>query len=443
MDDETIGEEVVVGLDVEIVRLTDTGRLDLDDPIPGDQLVRRPVPSPRDRKRLRGGDVIADSERCERVPSARSEHGVLRRRRDRPAERGADAVDHPEPARRGVEHAAAAELHVRVAGERVPDARASAHDVFDRDPAPRVGVDHARLAHDALREAVERERGDRVHDLLRRAPPDPLPRHARAELRLHLAHAPRAALEAERAPQLLGLDGAEAGRRHRHPEELLLEERHAERALQDRLEARVQVGHGLAPAPAPDVGMHHVAHDRPGADDRDLHDEVVEALGADARERRHLGAALDLEDAERVRLLEAPVHGGVVGRQPSQVHLPARLADEADRVLEHRHHAEPEQVHLDDAERRAVVLVPLDHGAARHRRGLERHHVVEAARGDHHAARVLAEVARQVLDARPERGERADAGLARIHARLREVTRQQLVRVLVAPGRDEAGEAIL
>ena len=65
----------------------------------------------------------------------------------------------------------------------------------------------------------------------------------------------------------------------------------------------MRIRHGLAAAPASNVGMHHVAHDRSGADDRHLHDEVVEALGPDARERRHLGAALDLEHADRVGLL--------------------------------------------------------------------------------------------------------------------------------------------
>ena len=58
-----------------------------------------------------------------------------------------------------------------------------------------------------------------------------------------------AALEAEGAAQLLGLAAGEAGGDHRHAQELLLEERHAERALQDRLEARDAVpSRGSRPA---------------------------------------------------------------------------------------------------------------------------------------------------------------------------------------------------
>jgi len=45
--------------------------------------------------------------------------------------------------------------------------------------------------------------------------------------------------------------------------------------------------HGLVRAASPDAGVDHVADDRPRPDDRHLHDEVVEPLGPDARQRRH------------------------------------------------------------------------------------------------------------------------------------------------------------
>src|SRR2546425_9866348 len=90
-----------------------------------------------------------------------------------------------------------------------------------------------------LGKTIERERGDRVHDLLGGGAVDTLARHARAELRLHVGHEPLAVLEAERAPELLGLGGGEARRHHRHPQELFLEERHAKRAPEDWLQGRV------------------------------------------------------------------------------------------------------------------------------------------------------------------------------------------------------------
>ena len=77
---------------------------------------------------------------------------------------------------------------------------------------------------------------------------------------------------------------------------------------------------------------------------------------------------------------------------------------------------EPQEVDLDDPEVGAVVLVPLHDDAAGHGRRLQRHHLVEPAGGDHHAAGVLAEVAGQVVDARPELGEMLEARVLGIEA---------------------------
>ena len=90
-----------------------------------------------------------------------------------------------------------------------------------------------------LGEAVEREGGDAAA----RSPPARAPVMPRAAMpsrrRCSIAcHALDRALEAHRAAQLLGLAAGEAGDRHRHAQELLLEERHAERAGEDRLERR-------------------------------------------------------------------------------------------------------------------------------------------------------------------------------------------------------------
>src|SRR5439155_11812290 len=104
------------------------------------------------------------------------------------------------------------------------------------------------------------------------------------------------ALEAHGAAELLGLAAGEARHRHRDAEELLLEERHAERARQDGLERGVRVAHWLAPGAALQVRVHHLPDDRPRADDRHLDDEIIEPFGPHARKSRHLRAALDLED---------------------------------------------------------------------------------------------------------------------------------------------------
>ena len=63
----------------------------------------------------------------------------------------------------------------------------------------------------------------------------------------------------------------------------------------------------------------------------------------------------------------------------------------------HRHHAEAEQIDLDDAEIFAVVLVPLRDDAAGHRGIFQRHEGAELVLANDHAARVLAEMTRQAL----------------------------------------------
>ena len=63
----------------------------------------------------------------------------------------------------------------------------------------------------------------------------------------------------------------------------------------------------LDPLPPPQIGMHHVALDRPGPHDRDLDDEIVEFLRLQPRQHRHLRAALDLEHADGVGALDHAV----------------------------------------------------------------------------------------------------------------------------------------
>ena len=90
-----------------------------------------------------------------------------------------------------------------------------------------------------------------------------------------------------------------------------------------------------AARPALEIGVHHLSRDGAGPDDGHLDHQVVEALGLHARKRRHLRAALDLEDAHRVGALDHGVGRRVVGREPGQVDGDALvLAHQVDRVLQ-------------------------------------------------------------------------------------------------------------
>src|SRR4029453_3626305 len=126
------------------------------------------------------------------------------------SKRGTQTIDGPESAGGRGENAALADLELRIAGQSVPERDPFLHHVFDLDPAASVGVDHSGVADHALGEAVQGEGGDGMDDRLGRVAGDALVGHARAELHLHLAHRALRALEAEGAPQLLGLPPGEA-----------------------------------------------------------------------------------------------------------------------------------------------------------------------------------------------------------------------------------------
>jgi hypothetical protein len=64
------------------------------------------------------------------------------------------------------------------------------------------------------------------------------------------------------------------------------------------------VGHLFLAVAAAQIGVHHVALDRAGADDGHLDDEVVELARFQARQHVHLRAAFHLEHADRI----APWH---------------------------------------------------------------------------------------------------------------------------------------
>ena len=116
-----------------------------------------------------------------------------------------------------------------------------------------------------------------------------------------------------RAAQAIGFLGREARRDDRQLHRLLLKERHADRSCPRphcnssggmRWSRRGKIDRLFAVAPA-QIGMHHVALDRPGPDDRHLDrpDHRISA-GLQARQHVDLRAAFDLEHADAVALAQ-------------------------------------------------------------------------------------------------------------------------------------------
>src|SRR6185312_12957084 len=146
------------------------------------------------------------------------------------------------------------------------------------------------------------------------------------------------------------------------------------------------------------VGMHHFADNGARADDGHLHDEIVKPYGSIARNGCHLCAAFDLKHADGVGFAKRGIDLGIILRKLGQIDRHAVvLGDECEAVFHHGHHAETEQIDLDESECGAVFFVPLHDGSTWHRRALQRHNLVEHALTYDHAARVLAQMSRQIL----------------------------------------------
>ena len=131
-----------------------------------------------------------------------------------------------------------------------------------------------------LRKAVFAEAADLAEHLLGELLRQPAGEHAVDEPSVKLVDHARPPPGPHRAAQLIGLARREARRHHRQPHRLLLEERHAERLLEHLADRVVGIGHRLLARPPAQVGMHHVALDRPRPHDRHLDHEVVEAGAA-------------------------------------------------------------------------------------------------------------------------------------------------------------------
>ena len=157
----------------------------------------------------------------------------------------------------------------------------------------------------------------------------------------------------------------------------------------------------------------------PGADDGDLDHQVIEIARPHPGQEVHLGPALDLEDAQAVRLAQHVVGRGVVlghGRQRQ----PRALVrgQEVEGLADARQHAQRQHVDLQDAQRVDVVLVPLDDRPILHRGVLDGAKLVQPPGGDDEAADMLGEVAGEADDLLDQGQRLAQAPVFRVEADL-------------------------
>ena len=282
--------------------------------------------------------------------------------------------------------------------------------MVDLEPAGGVG-DEGKGDGVALGKAVEGEGADCFDDFILHRDVDIALRHAETQSVADGFHAFVGTFEGHGAAQFIGFGAIEAGDDHGHAENLFLKERNAEGARKDGFEGGVDEVDGFAAVAAVEVGMDEVAHDGTGTDESDLDGEVVEILGLHDGQGGHLGAGLDLEGAHGVGAAEKIVGGGIVVRNLGEVDRFAALVADTDAVFHGGQHAEAEEIHFDDAEVLAVVLVPLYDGAVGHGGRLQGDDGVESVVADDHASGVLAEMTGEGEDFVVEMEERFEAGM--------------------------------
>src|SRR6185312_10461418 len=194
-----------------------------------------------------------------------------------------------------------------------------------------------------------------------------------------------------------------------HAQELFLEERYTQGSFEHGFQRGMRVGDVFASQAAFEKWIDHLPDDWAGTNDGDLHDEVVEAYGSQAWQARHLRAALDLEHANGVGLLQYGVHAGVVCGKLGQVDIFTMLImNYGDSVFEHGHHAEAQQIDFDDLHVGAIFFIPLHDDAIGHAGRLEWDDRIKPSLAHNQAAGVLSEMTRQILQCHTKLQELAD-----------------------------------
>ena len=216
-----------------------------------------------------------------------------------------------------------------------------------------------------------------------------------------------------RPAQLVRLAGGEAGRHHGELDHLLLENGNAQGAFQHPAHGVVGIGDGLFASAAAQVGVNHVALDRPWPHQRHFDHQIVEVLRLQARQHGHLRPRFHLEHAYAVGPLQHGVGGRILRRNVRHAH---GGRNQRQRLADGGEHAEAEHVHLEQPQRFEIVFVPLDHGAFRHCRILDWHQFRQWPGGDDEPAHMLRKVAGKPQDFVYQKQELLRRAAAEIHA---------------------------
>ena len=250
----------------------------------------------------------------------------------------------------------------------------------------------------ALWEAIVTKALDLVETALRKVSPIAALDHALDHHRLIEFNGPHAPKGGHSLAQAVGLIAGKARRLHGNAHGLFLKQRHAQRLAQHPFEliGRTVVGmgrgkgHRLAPGPAVEIGMDHIALNRSGTDNGHLNDQIIETDRLEARQHAHLRPALDLKDPDRIGLTEHLIDRRILARHGGEAKVAAiGIADQIKAPANGAEHAQGQHIDLHHLEGVNIVLVPLDKGAGRHRRIADGHGLDQIAAREDEAADML------------------------------------------------------
>src|SRR5579859_3248059 len=180
------------------------------------------------------------------------------------------------------EQLARSQLELGVTRQGSLDTGLSAGEALDGDPVAGIGVYYSGIADDAFREAVFPESQDLIEDLVGEAVGIAALAHTVDQPALERLQAPLALPGRHGAAQAVRLARREAGGDDRELHDLLLENRHAERALEHALDGLARIAHRLLVVAAAQVRMHHLTLNRTRPHDGHFDDEVVEVARLEA-----------------------------------------------------------------------------------------------------------------------------------------------------------------
>jgi len=148
--------------------------------------------------------------------------------------------------------------------------------------------------------------------------------------------------------------------------------------------------HPLLSPPTLQIGVDHVALDRPGADNRHLDHQIVEFTRPQPGQHIHLRAAFDLEHPERIALAQHCVSFRILSGHSGQIEPSfMMLFKQIEAFPDTGQHPQRQHIHFQDAERVDIVFVPFDEGPLGHRAIADRHGFGQRALRQDKAAHML------------------------------------------------------